>query len=126
MKNIRQVLIAVSAGVLLAVTPQMFANEGDTLSSPRQTPDPSMCMAGCCSSTCAAQPTASIDITTAIEDSQGSPRMKADPSLADMPVASQPECDLTGEIEALPGSPRQKPDVTAPAATAQDETLSMR
>src|SRR5580693_1521678 len=96
MKNIRQILIAASAGVSLMAMPHVF---GD---SPRQTPDPFIPVPQSF--------TSDMDLTTTIADLPGSPRMKADPSLAGANSAYAPQCDSVPQIESMPGSPRQKLD----------------
>lgn len=116
MKNIRQILAATSAAVVLVATSQVFAD------SPRQTRDPVLVAPD-------SQPEC-VDLSTTVADIPGTPRMKADPSLTAIPVAYEPQIDITAEIEAMPGSPRQKPDPSVvtpqPTPAPQDETLSMR
>ncbi|HEX3717490.1 MAG TPA: hypothetical protein VH595_05935 [Verrucomicrobiae bacterium] len=116
MKNIRQILAATSAAVVLVATSQVFGE------SPRQTRDPVLVAPD-------SQPEC-VDLSTTVADIPGTPRMKADPSLAAIPTTCGPKIDITAEIEAMPGSPRQKPDPSVVAAQTvpgpQDETLSMR
>jgi hypothetical protein len=126
MKNIRQILVATAAAATLAVIPQGFAgqcrDQSTALSSPRQTRDPVVCAQSC---------TADLDLTTTIADTPGTPRMKADPSLAQASASYEPQCDSVQQIESMPGSPRQKMDPSdlaqpAPVETAVPQNLSMR
>ncbi|HEY3913459.1 MAG TPA: hypothetical protein VGN61_03145 [Verrucomicrobiae bacterium] len=126
MKNIRQILVAAAAAATLAAIPQGFAGQcnvqSDALSSPRQTRDPVICVQSCAGD---------LDLTTTIADTPGTPRMKADPSLAQANSTYEPQCDSVQQIESMPGSPRQKMDPSdlaqpVPVQSAIPQNLSMR